>query len=262
MTDTNRRVDRPTPDPGRGTAPRPYSLTPEQLLLINRLALHARLVSGMAHELNNSLQVMSGLVELLSDRTDLPEDVRSRVEKIGMQAERAGGVVRQVLASTREDHGDRHEVDLADVIDRALALRRYQLGRAGIDVSWDRASSPRCHVRGDERQLQQLLLNLLVNAEEALAGANPRRLKVTLDCPEGRVRCIVEDSGPGVPAELRTRIFEPFFTTRLSERNVGLGLAAASAIAAAHGGRLFIEHAESGGTFALELPAADRASGG
>jgi signal transduction histidine kinase len=263
MTDTNGRVDPSEGDPGSAAAgPGPFSLTPEQLLLINRLALQARLVSGMAHELNNSLQVMSGLVELLCDRTDLPEDVRSRVEKIGAQADRAGGVVRQVLASSREGMADRGEVELAAVIDRALALRRYQLGRAGIDVSWDRASSPRCRVRGDDRQLQQLFLNLLVNAEEALAGANPRGLRVTLDCGGGLARCLVEDTGSGVPTELRGRIFEPFFTTRPAERNVGLGLTAAAAIAAAHGGRLFVESAKTGGTFVLELPASNAASGG
>jgi signal transduction histidine kinase len=96
MPDSNRFDSAAGPDRGP-TGGRPFSLNPEQLLLINRLALHARLVSGMAHELNNSLQVMSGLVELLGDRTDLPEEVRSRVEKIGGQAERAGNVVRQVL---------------------------------------------------------------------------------------------------------------------------------------------------------------------
>jgi signal transduction histidine kinase len=262
MTDSSRRLDPSAADPNSAAGARPFSLTPEQLLLINRLALQARLVSGMAHELNNSLQVMSGLVELLSDRTDLPEDVRSRVEKIGAQAERAGGVVRQVLASTREDLGERRDVDVAAVIDRALALRRYQLGRAGVEVSWDGAPGSRCYIRGDERQLQQLFLNLLVNAEEALAGANPRALRLTLDCREGLVRCLVEDTGPGVPADSATRIFEPFFTTRLSERNVGLGLTAAAAIAAAHGGRLSVENRTGGATFVLELPVSSRASGG
>jgi signal transduction histidine kinase len=261
MPDSNPR------DPGAGSehgsppGGRPFSLTPEQLLLINRLGLHARLVSGMAHELNNSLQVMSGLVELLSDRTDLPEDVRSRVDKIGAQAERAGNVVRQVLTSIREDFGDRSDVDLAAVVDRSLALRRYQLGRAGIEVAWDRASSPRCYVKGDERQLQQLFLNLLVNAEEALGGANPRALRIAVECSDSVVRCVVEDSGPGVPPELRPRIFEPFFTTRLSQRNVGLGLTAAAAIAAAHGGQLVLEETVPGAAFVLEVPASSRVSG-
>jgi C4-dicarboxylate-specific signal transduction histidine kinase len=153
-------------------------------------------------------------------------------------------------------------VDLAAVIDQSLALRRYQLGRAGIEVTWDRTAAPRCYVRGDERQLQQLFLNLLVNAEEALAGANPRALRIAVECSEAVVRCMVEDSGPGVPPDLRARIFEPFFTTRLSQRNVGLGLTAAATIAAAHAGQLSVEDRAGGAAFVIEMPASSRGSGG
>jgi len=232
------------------------SLTPEQLLQINRLTLQARFVSGMAHELNNSLQVMTGLVELLSDRTDLPDDVRARIRTIGGQAERAGAVVREVLGYTREQAGGRRRVDLPAVVDQALALRRYRLGRAGIDVSWDRSAHRRCAVMGDERQLLQVILNLLVNAEEALAGQSPRALRLTVEPDSPMVRCIVADTGPGVPPDLRERVFEPFFSTRLSESNIGLGLTAAAAISAAHGGRLFLAEGGAGATFVMELPEA------
>ena len=232
-----------------------YPLTPEQLLQINRLTLQARFVSGMAHELNNSLQVMSGLVELLTDRQDLPEEVRSRIQKIGGQIDRAGGVVRQVLGYTRDEGGEAQPVDLSTVVDRALALRRYRLGRAGIEVAWDRPVSRRPIVRGIEQHLLQILLNLIVNAEEALSEQRERRLHLSVEGAEAAVRCRVADTGPGVPGELHDRIFEPFFSTRLSGRNVGLGLTAAAAIAQAHGGRLTVEDGRPGAVFVVELPA-------
>jgi signal transduction histidine kinase len=233
-----------------------FPLTPEQLRQINRLALEARFVSGMAHELNNSMQVMSGLVELLVDRSDLPDEVRSRLQKIGGQIDRASAAVRQVLTYTRDEGRAPGLLDMGALVDRAIALRRYRLGRAGIEVQWDRDAVRGCFVRGDDRQLQQVVLNLLVNAEEALTGAAERRLRVSIEAAPPNVRVAVSDTGPGVAPELRGRIFEPFFSTRLSDRNVGLGLTASANIAAAHEGRLSLEDRGPGATFVLDLPAA------
>jgi len=227
---------------------------PERLLRINRLAMQARFVSGMAHEVNNSLQVMGGLVELLADRADLPDDVRTRLQRIGDQADRVGGVIRQVLGYTRSEGGQRRQTDLVTVIDRAVALRRYHLGRLGVDLSWDPGTSPRVMLEVDEPQLQQALLNLIVNAEEALERAPERRLHISIEAGEAVVRCLVADSGPGIDPALRDRVFEPFFTTRQSARNVGLGLPAVAAIASAHGGRVRLVETGPGATFVLELP--------
>ncbi|HXE79473.1 MAG TPA: HAMP domain-containing sensor histidine kinase [Vicinamibacterales bacterium] len=237
--------------PGAGDT-RPQ--TPERLLRINRLAMHARFVSGMAHEVNNSLQVIGGLVEHLADRTDLPGDVQARLQRIADQTERAAAAVRQVLAYTRGVGGHRRIVDLGRVVNRAVALRRYQLGRLGVELTWDAAHAQGVFVEGDELQLEQALLNLIVNAEEALDGAPERKLRITLQADDEVVRCIVSDSGPGIEPALRERVFEPFFTTRQSTRNVGLGLPAAAAIAAMHRGRVTLEKARSGATFVLELP--------
>lgn len=231
-----------------------HTLSAEQLARINRLATVARFVSGLAHELNNSLQVMGGLVELLADRADLPADALVRIQKIGMQADRASEGIRQVLAFAREPAGERGAADLADVIDRSLALRRYQLGRQGITVEWQRPGGLPVRVAGEHRMLQQAMLNLLANAEEALAGEAQRRLHLGLECAGAVAQVRVSDSGPGVPAEWRNRIFEPFFTTRRSERALGLGLPVSAAIAAACGGRLYLADTTPGATFILELP--------
>jgi C4-dicarboxylate-specific signal transduction histidine kinase len=246
----------PAPDAGADDARHQVALTTDQLAQLNRLTTIARFVSGLAHELNNSLQVMSGLVELLADRGDLPGDAAVRVQKIGGQADRASAVIRQVLAFVRDAGGGRVALDLAAATDRAVALRRYQLGRSGVTLRWERVPGQTYRVLGIEPQLQQLVINLLVNAEEALVDQTDRRLNVSLARNAGVVQLAVADSGPGVAAGLRERIFEPFFTTRHSTRAVGLGLTVAAAIAAAHGGRLTLADVAPGATFILELPEA------
>jgi len=243
-----------TPQP-RPDATSQVTLDASQLAQINRLATIARFVAGLAHELNNSLQVMGGLVELLADRTDVPPDAAVRIQKIGGQADRASGVIRQVLTFVRDTGWDSGAVDLGGVVDRALALRRYQLGRAGIAVTWDRQPQEYYRVAGQDRALEQVVLNLLVNAEEALEGQAERRVSLTLVRAAGRVQLAVSDTGPGVPPELRETIFEPFFTTRSSSsRAVGLGLTVGAAIAAAHGGHLALGGPGPGATFVLDLP--------
>jgi signal transduction histidine kinase len=237
-----------------GTIPT-SSLDPRQLARLNRLATMARLVAGLAHELNNTLQVVSGLVELLADRPDLPPDAVVRLQKIGGQADKATTAIRQVLGYTRDVTGaDVGIVDIASVVEQVLALRRYQLGRLGVAVTVDRPQAMNCHVRGDERQLVQALLNLVMNAEEALAGQPQRRLRVALAPAESAIQVHVEDSGSGVPGEIRSRIFEPFFTTRDSDRSVGLGLAVSQALVEASGGSLWLSSNTPGATFVIELP--------
>jgi signal transduction histidine kinase len=231
-------------------------LGPAQWAQINRLATAARMVPGLAHELNNSLQVVSGLVELLGDRPDIPADAVSRIQRIGGQAEKATVAIRQVLGYTRESGPEAASVDLAAAAARALALRRYQLGRAGIAASVDAPSTP-VIVTGDDRALLQVLLNLVLNAEDALAQQPARVLRVTVERRGTRARVVVSDTGHGVPDELRSRIFEPFFTTRTAEPAVGLGLPVARVIAARHSGQVSLGASSPGATeFVLELPAA------
>jgi two-component system C4-dicarboxylate transport sensor histidine kinase DctB len=230
------------------------TLDATELARINRLTTIARFVSGLAHELNNALQVMGGLVELLADRTDLPADAVVRIQKIGGQADRASAVIRQLLTFVRDPGVEGGPVDLGGVVDRAIALRRYQLGRAGISVAWTRPQVS-YRVTGQERALEQVIVNLLVNAEEALEGQADRRLSVTLARAAGHIQLSVSDTGHGVPPELRERIFEPFFTTRSSERAIGLGLTVGLAVAASHGGRLtLVTSAPGATTFSLDVP--------
>jgi len=219
----------------------------KQLRQINRLATAARMVAGLAHELNNSLQVVSGLVELLGDRTDLPAEALARIQKIGVQADKATSAIRQVVTYTRELGEETAAVNLAALAEQTLALRRYNLGRAGITATADMPPQP-VTITGDGRMVLQVMLNLVLNAEEALANQPQRHLRIGVGRENGTIRLAVSDTGHGVPDALRERIFEPFFTTRTGERVVGLGLPVARALAGQSGGRLTLHDAGPGTT--------------
>lgn len=231
------------------------ALKTEQLGQLNRLATSARLVAGLAHELNNSLQVVSGLVELLADHTEVPPEVAARISKIGLQADKATSTIRQVLGYTREGVVERRRAEVSSAVERALALRHYNLGRAGIAVT---SQVPPGLVAGaDDRGLVQIVLNLVLNAEDALAAAPRKDLHIAGDVTDGRVRLTVRDTGHGVGVDIRERIFEPFFTTRTDARAVGLGLPVAQAIAMSSGGSVVLADGQAGSTtFVVELPVA------
>ena len=148
------------------------SLEGPHLVRLNRLATMARLVAGLAHELNNTLQVVSGLVELLADRSDLPPDAVARLQKIGSQADKATTAIRQVLGYTREGTGsDSGVVDITHVVDQVLALRRYQLGRLGIAVSVGFALLPIASSRHEGYEA-------LRAGRLAVQGAGMRRMRI------------------------------------------------------------------------------------
>jgi signal transduction histidine kinase len=231
------------------------SPSPDRLGQINRLASAARLVAGLAHEVNNTLQVVSGLVELLGDRTDLPPDAMVRIQRIGVQAEKATVAIKNVLGYTREMAPSTGQIDLVDLVEQVLALRAYQLGRSAIATRVEGSAQGRVRVRGDARALQQVVLNLVLNAEEALTGHPQRDLHVKVGKADGHAEIEVRDSGPGLSDDIQHRVFEPFFSTRSNERALGLGLPVARAIAERHRGRVILADPRPGTTtFVVELP--------
>lgn len=227
----------------------------EVLITISQLMTVGQVVPGVAHELNNSFQVIGGLIEMLSARTDLPADVVTRLQRIGSHADRAAATVRDLQAFARHEPIEAGRVDVRAVAERALALRRYQLSRAHVDAAVEPGGDGAL-VRMNPRQLQLVVLNLIINAEQALAGREDGVVRVSVGQGSGRVRVAVADNGPGVPDELREKIFEPFFTTRSHDVAAGVGLSAARGLARQHGGDLRVEPAAGGGAqFVMELPA-------
>jgi C4-dicarboxylate-specific signal transduction histidine kinase len=212
-------------------------LAVDDLVYINRMTTVGHVLPSVAHELNNSLQVIGGLVELLTMRAELGRDVHDKVQKIGQQAAKSAGMLREFVAFARRDDA-MARVDLGKAIDRALALRRYHLARARIEAAIaDPAPPGPLLVNADSQHVVQVLLNLLINAEESLAGQDRREVRIHLfDLPQ-KVRCEVEDTGPGF-SDVALRVFRKPFCSTKTRGAAGLGLAVAAALVEKDGGRL------------------------
>ncbi len=231
-----------------------------QIIQNDKMASIGQLVSGVAHELNNPLTSIAGLAELLLERPPHPELPREHLRVIFDQAERAGRIVRNLLTFARKGVPEKTAVDLHDVIVRTSLLIMYELQLHGIELESDLSPDPTI-VLGDRYELQQVLLNLVTNAVQAVSGLAPGQVrKITLSTrrTEGQAILRVCDSGPGVPQHLVPYLFTPFFTTKAPGEGTGLGLSLSYGLVKAHGGVLEYDTSPGGGAeFRVTLPLFD-----
>jgi two-component system NtrC family sensor kinase len=220
-----------------------------------KLAALGQLVSGIAHELNNPLTSIMGYAQLLLGR-GLADKHMAEAKKIFQEAERARRIVKNLLFFARETTPERSQVELNEVVERTLALRSYELKIENIVIETDLFPNlpP---TMADPYQLQQVVLNLLVNAEQALMESRGcGTVKISTGYAGGdRLTLEVADDGPGMPAAIASRIFEPFFTTKPPGDGTGLGLSIVYGIVHQHGGEISLESRPGAGTkIRVELP--------
>jgi len=227
-----------------------------QLIHSERLSAVGQLVSGVAHELNNPLQSILGFTELLIDAEERPE-LRRDLEQVRSEAIRAGKIVRNLLAFVRRSSSERTIAAVNDIVKTTISLRSYEFGSANIRLLESYGESLPCVVVNPE-EIQQVILNLILNAEQAMRTAHRGgSLTVTTACEDGMVTIQIQDDGPGVPPALAGRVFEPFFSTKEVGEGTGLGLSIAMGIAEAHAGSLTLVPTDRGACFRLALPGVD-----
>jgi len=229
-----------------------------------KLTAMGSLLAGVAHELNNPLAIVMGRASLLEEKL-AGHAVAADAQRIREAAERCGRIVRAFLNMARQRPSTRATVALNDLVQAAVDMLQYGLRSHGIEVMLELAPALP-EVSADPDQVGQIVLNLLVNAQQALVnGDGPRRLRVSTGVEarrserEPRIWLRVLDSGAGVPAALRERIFEPFFTTKAEGVGTGMGLAVSRSIAREHGGSLVLEESAQGAAFRLSLPLSGQA---
>lgn len=224
-----------------------------QILKSQKLAAVGLLAAGIAHEINNPLSGVVGYSKLLLEKP-LPDPIRERVQKIADSGERCRKIVEGVLLFSRQqDGGVRRKVDLRTLVDRVIAIGEYQWRMHNVRVI--READESVEIMADADQLEQVLLNLLSNAVDAMPHGGA--IRVSLRRLADASACLsVADEGHGIPEEIQARIFDPFFSTKEIGKGTGLGLAISYGIVQDHGGDIVVQSTHGrGAEFVVTLPA-------
>ncbi len=232
----------------------------EQLLQSAKMAAVGQLVSGVAHEVNNPLMAISGYVEILLKKTP-DEAILKRLQRVFDETQRAIGIVSNLLSFARKKDREKTLIGINEAIDSVIQLRAYDMSLEGVEIESD-LGPDLPDVLADFQQIQQVILNLLINAEQAIKRCSEEgKVIIRTELIDSVIRITVQDNGPGMSGDVRQRAFEPFFTTKGVGEGTGLGLSICYNIIREHGGRILIDSVEGEGTlFTIELPVADPAA--
>ena len=226
----------------------------EQMLITDRLASIGELASGLAHELNNPLTGVIGFSQLLLNK-DLPDEIKEDIKIIYSEAKRAADVMKNLLIFARKHAPVKQLVDINGVIEKVLTLRAYEHKVENIQVV-NRFSADLPPTMADYFQLQQVFLNIIINAEHFMLEAHQRgTLTITTRRAGNHIIASFADDGPGIAKEDLAHLFDPFFTTKEVGEGTGLGLSICHGIVTEHNGLLYAESQPGkGATFVVELP--------
>jgi two-component system, NtrC family, sensor kinase len=223
----------------RGPVTTDRAFSAEDLAYINRMTTTGLVLPSVAHELNNALQIIGGMVEILGLRGQLPVDAADKIQKVGVQATKAAGMLRELVAFARRD-GPLRKVDLHTAVERALTFRRYYLAKGRVHTQVTDRGEKALVARADSQAVVQVLVNLILNAEESMASQEKREIHVDLWRDGDMAHCAVTDSGAGFSPESVPHAATAFFTTK-GEGAAGLGLAVAKQLVELDGGMFAVE---------------------
>jgi signal transduction histidine kinase len=236
------------------TDDRPIGSVPtDALVYLNRATLVAHTVRTAIHEVNNVLQMISGSTEMLGNIPKMPPEASARLDAILGHTARGHAILQAVGELARRDTTGERLVEVGAATEQVLEMRRYEHNRIGVTAVLDRAERVPFHVRIDPQHLKQMLLNLVLNAEQAVAGASGGRVAVGLSQTGQVIEVRVSDNGSGLGRDADP--FAPFRTTG-GPATPGLGLTATRLLAERYGGTVEVVDAAPGATSVLRLPAA------
>jgi two-component system NtrC family sensor kinase len=226
-----------------------------ELVAREKLATVGEIASGVAHEVNNPLTAIRMEAELLVRANKDPETTAAAVT-MTREVDRAARIVRSLLRLARRADTTPTRIQMNELVRDVVEIRHRVLRSESVEIRSEMDGAAPA-VLGLGQELQQVVINLVTNAEHAIRGRTPAIILLTTQARNGWVRFVVEDSGPGIPQEIRHRIFDPFFTTKGPDEGTGLGLAICQRVVSEVGGKIWLEESTLGGArFVVELPAA------
>ncbi|HAT71381.1 MAG TPA: hypothetical protein DCS63_01015 [Elusimicrobia bacterium] len=233
-----------------------------RLIQSEKLAAIGQIAAGIAHEINNPLAGIMGFAEMLLKSGGLDAQQREDIETIFQQSKRCGNIVRNLLQFSRRIKSPEMPVDVLAALKAALQLSAFELDGAGVTVTKD-LSEDLPAVMGDPVQFEQVFLNLIMNARQALDGKKGAELKILAFREKGDLILRFEDNGCGIPPENIPRLFDPFFTTRPAGQGTGLGLPISRGIIQQYKGTIRAENRQGGGAvFTVSFPVFKEACNG
>jgi two-component system NtrC family sensor kinase len=232
----------------------------EQLRLAGRLAAVGELAAGVAHELNNPIAAIQGFAQFLTARKGLDETIRKDLDTIYRESQRAAKITQNLLYFARRHEPEKRLISINEVIEKTLELRARPMKVNNIELVVE-LDSDLPKTLADFHQMQQVFVNIINNAEQAMIEAHGRgRLVLKTQRVSNMIRISFADNGPGISDENMKRIFDPFFTTKEVGKGTGLGLSICYGLVEAHGGHIYAKSKlGQGATFVVEIPIASKA---
>ena len=231
----------------------------DQLIQSEKMSAIGQLIAGVAHDLNNPLASVVGFSDFLAELGDIPPQFAEPLQVIRQEAERAATIVKNLLSFARSQEGERKRQPIGTILESTLALLRNQLMANKVEATLEvEPGLPDVEVNGN--QIKQVFVNLINNANQAIAGDAPSgRIWIAAKPQRDGVAVSITDSGPGMTEEIAAHVFEPFFTTKGEGEGTGLGLSICQGIVKEHGGRITLDTKPGvGATFTVELPGGAR----
>ena len=225
-----------------------------ELSLTSRLASIGEVAAGITHEINNPLTGVIAFAQMLM-QMEIPQNMKEAVEVIHDGANRVVGIVDKLLTFARRGRPDQEYADINTILTNTLAMRSYEMRTNNIDLVQDfDGSLPK--TMANVGKLQQVFLNIIVNAEQAMGRARGKGvLSVRTEAIDDKIRISLADDGPGVPEEVIDKLFDPFFTTKSDHGGTGLGLSISYGIVQEHHGKIYVRSLHGkGATFVIDLP--------
>jgi signal transduction histidine kinase len=234
---------------------RERSLKSAQLALLQseKMAAVGTLSAGLAHEVKNPLSAVLGYAQLSKRKLEQPEVIKQHLDTIENETRRCNEIISNLMQFSRQEKGEFTDVTVNGVVEKSVGIVDHQLGLNNVHVNMELAPDIP-EIIGNPNQLQQVLMNLAINAQQAMAP-DGGTVDIVTYCDDEKVYISVSDTGPGISEEVAKKIFEPFYTTKAAGEGTGLGLSVTYGIIQDHKGDIRVERADSGGArFVIELP--------